>query len=92
MKRIASALVALLMVATFMAGCTGSSDLQDRVDELESKLSDIESEFDDVLSRMRDLESEIDDFDYEDWKINVPEVVDAFDDLERAVSDVEYEF
>lgn len=92
MKRIASALVMLLLIGIFVAGCTESSHLQDRVDELESKLSDVESEFDDVLSRMRDLESEIDDFNYEDWKINVPEVIDAFDDLKRAVSDVEYEF
>ena len=38
---------------------------------------------------MRNLKSEMDDFDYEDWKVNVPEVVDAFDDLKRAVQDVE---
>ena len=41
---------------------------------------------------MQSLESEIDDFDIEDWKDNIPEVVDAFDDLKRAVSDVEDEF
>ena len=68
------------------------SELEDQAYELESKISGIEYEFDDVLSAMRSLESEIDDFDYEDWKVNVPEVVDEFDDLKRAVSDVEYEF
>lgn len=99
MRSVLRLVTASLVAAVFMVGCCNSPGLLDQVDELqsqvdglESKLADIESEFDDVLSGMRYLESEIDDFDYEDWETNVPEVVDAFDDLRREVSDLEHEF
>tara|TARA_R110002167_G_scaffold198370_1_gene401415 strand:- start:65 stop:358 length:294 start_codon:yes stop_codon:yes gene_type:complete len=89
-------LVLMLLPVTF-SGCRDAdaevqiSELEDQLGELEAKLYNIENEFNDVLSGMRSLESEIDDFDFEDWSDNVPEVIEEFEDLKKAIKDVKNE-
>ena len=87
-------LIGIASLIFLLSSCNDSTvaNLETERDELQEKLTTLESSFDDVQLKIRRLESEIDDFDIEEWKDNVPEVVDASDDLKRAVSDVEDEF
>lgn len=84
-----------LIFAALLGGCYTQEDLdfaiaeyEERISYLESQLSDAESATNDLLSTIDDLESavslaesEVEDFAYEDWRINVPEVEYAIEEI-----------
>ena len=87
----------LVLMSSALIACDDSrakkvDRLETKVRKLEAKVEAIESAFQGVTVSVSKMGLEIEDFARENWKTNVPDVEYEFEQLKRAVSEVEKKF
>lgn len=90
----------LAIVATsFLGGCAEKvaqeeydamvSDYQEQISALEAKIESQKEYIEQSNNAIKELSSDVDDFEYEDWRVVVPEVYRGVKDLEQSIKDPE---
>ena len=92
-------LILVTLFGALLAGCSEKvtkdefdsmeSSYQQQISELEAKMESQKEYIEQSNDAIKELSSDVDDFEYEDWRIVVPDVYRGVKDLEQNIKDPE---